>query len=92
LDILTIALCVSIGTGVPWLIAVYAENRARQLLGNSVFGLAGAALAALAFDRIAPDYRVIALVSVGPVAAYLAILAGQAARRAIAARFPGGAP
>jgi len=66
LDNLTIALCISIGTGVPWLIAIYSDNGARQLIGNSVFGLVGTALAAFAFDWISPTYSIIALISAGP--------------------------
>ena len=41
MDNLTIALCICIGTGVPWLIAIHSENGARQLIGNSVLGLVG---------------------------------------------------
>ena len=78
LDYLTTALCISIGTGVPWLMAIYSDNGARQLFGNSVFGLLGTALAALVFDWISPTYSVITLLSVGPVIALLTIFAGQA--------------
>jgi len=87
LDNLTLALCVSIGTGVPWLMAVYSDNRARQLLGNSVFSLAGTALSAILFNWISPTYGLVALVTAGPLVAYLAIVAGQAAKRAILSRF-----
>jgi hypothetical protein len=83
LDDLTIALCISIGTGVPWLIAVYSESGARQLMANSVFGLAGTALGASAFNWISPAYGIVALVSLGPMVAFLAIAAGQAAKRAV---------
>jgi hypothetical protein len=83
LDNLTIALCISIGTGVPWLIAVYSETGARQLLGNSVFGMVGTALGAWAFNWISSTYSIVALVSLGPLVAFLTIAAGQAVKRAI---------
>jgi hypothetical protein len=83
LDNLTIALCISIGTGVPWLIATYSDNGARQLIGNTVFGMLGTAFAASAFNWISPTYSIIALVSVGPLVAFLTIAAGQAVKRAI---------
>ncbi len=86
LDDLTIALCISIGTGVPWLIAVYSDNGARRLIGNSVFGLAGTVLGAAAFNWISPRYGIIALLVLGPLAAFAAIAAGQAAKRAILAK------
>ena len=86
MDNLTIALCISIGTGVPWLIAVYSDNGARRLIGNSIFGLVGTALGASAFNWISPRYGIFALVSVGPVVAYLAIVAGQAIKRAVLSR------
>jgi hypothetical protein len=77
------ALCISIGTGVPWLMAVYSERRARQLIENNVLGLVGTGLAASAFKWISPTYAIVLLVSLGPVVALLAIAAGQAARRAV---------
>jgi hypothetical protein len=86
LDNLTLALCISIGTGVPWLIAIYSDRGARQLLGNSVFGMLGAAFWASAFNWISPTYGLVALVSVGPVVVLLTILAGQAAKRGILSR------
>ena len=86
MDNLTIALCICIGTGVPWLIAIHSENGTRQLIGNSVFGLVGTAFGALAFDWISPTYSIIALISAGPVVALPTIAAGQAAKRAIVSR------
>jgi hypothetical protein len=83
MDDLTIALCISIGTGVPWLIATYSESGARQLIGNTVFGMLGITFGASAFNWISPAYSIIALVSVGPVVTFLAIAAGQAGKRAI---------
>jgi hypothetical protein len=52
LDNLTIALCISIGTGVPWLIATYSDKGARQLVGNTVFGMLGTAIGASVFNWI----------------------------------------
>lgn len=83
MDKLTIALCISIGTGVPWLIATYSDNGARQLIGNTVLGMLGTVLGASAFNWISPTYSIVALVSVGPVVAFLTIAAGQAVKRAI---------
>lgn len=68
---------------VPWLIAVYSAKGARRLIGNSVFGMLGTAFGAIAFNWISPTYSIIALVSVGPLFAFLTIVAGQAAKRAI---------
>ena len=83
MDNLIIALCISIGTGVPWLIAIYSDNGARQLIENSVFGLVGTAAGASAFNWISPTYSIITLISLGPVVAFLTIIAGQAVKRAI---------
>ena len=82
MDNLTIALCISIGTGVPWLIAIFSDNGARHLIGNTVFGMIGTVLGASVFNWISPTYGIVALVSVGPVVALLAIAAGQAIKRA----------
>jgi hypothetical protein len=87
LDDLSLALCIAIGTGVPWLVATYSENGARQLIGNTVFGMLGTVLAASAFRWISPAYSLIALISLGPVIAFLTIAAGQAVKRAILSRW-----
>jgi len=76
-------LCISIGTGVPWLIAIYSENGDRQLIENSVLGLLGTTLGASAFNWMFSTYGIVALVLLGPVVAFLAIAAGQAVKRAI---------
>ena len=83
MDNLTIALCISIGTGVPWLIAIYTDNGARQLIENSVLGLLGTAFGASAFNWVFSTYSIIALVSLGPAVAFLTITAGQAVKRTI---------
>ncbi len=67
MDNLTIALCISIGTGVPWLIAIFSDNGARHLIGNTVFGMIGTVLGASVFNWISPTYGIVALVSLGPV-------------------------
>ena len=86
MDNLTIALCISIGTGVPWLIAIYSDTGARQLIENSVFGLVGTAFGASAFNWISSNYGIVALVSLGPVVALLTIAACQSVKRAILSR------
>jgi hypothetical protein len=86
LDNLTIALCISIGYGVPWLIAIYSDDGARRLIENSVLGLAGTAFGASAFNWLFSKYSIIALVSLGPVVAFLTIIAGQAVKRTVLSR------
>jgi len=68
---------------VPWLIAIFSDNGARHLIGNTVFGMIGTVLGASVFNWISPTYGIVALVSVGPVVALLAIAAGQAIKRAV---------
>ena len=83
MDNLTLALCISIGTGVPWLIAIYSDTGARQLIWNTVFGMVGTVLGTAAFNRLFHPYGIVALISAGPVVAFLTIAAGQAVKRAI---------
>jgi hypothetical protein len=47
LDILTIALCISIGSAVAWLLALYTDRGVHALLWDTLFATAGAALCAL---------------------------------------------
>ena len=82
LDFLTQTLCLCIGTMVAWLIAIYTERGAHQLIWNHVFGIAGAALCALAVSLIAPRLGILGLLIAGPPCAVLAIVAGHAIRRA----------
>jgi hypothetical protein len=89
LDILTITLCMSIGSAVAWLVALYTPGGAYLLFWNTLFGMMGAALCALAIAWIAPALGVAALVIAGPVCAGLAIVAGQAMRRALGGHLPG---
>lgn len=82
MDFLTIALVLCIGNAVAWLIALYTERGAYLLLWNLLFGTVGAALCALAIAWLAPTLGVTGLVIAGPVFSVLAIIAGQAVRRA----------
>jgi len=86
LEPLTIALCISIGTGVPWLMAIHSDNSARQLFWNSLVGLAVALTCAVAFDSLSPLYSILALISAGPLIVLLAVNLAQAACRAVARR------
>ena len=81
-----IVLCICIGTGVPWLVAIYSDTGARQLIENSVFGLIGVTLGALAFGWISPTYSLLALISAGPMFALLTIAVGQALKRTLISR------
>ena len=77
MDYLATALCIAIGTGVrPWLIAVYSDTGACQLIGNTIFGMLGTIACAILFNWLSPTYGLIAVVSAGPVIALLAIVAG----------------
>ena len=83
LDILTVALCMSIGTAVAWLVALYSDRGPYLLLWDNMFGMTGAALCAAAIAWLAPAVGAVGLVIAGPLCAYLAIVAGQAIRRAL---------
>ena len=82
-DILTIALCMSIGNAVAWLIALYTERGVRLLLWDVPFATIGAALCAISVAWIEPKLVVVGLVTAGPVCAALMIIAGNAIRRAL---------
>ena len=86
MDTLTIALCISIGSGVPWLMAIHSEFSARQLMWNSALGMVGVTLCAFALLWADPLYAIFGLVAAGPLCSFLAIAAGQAARRALASK------
>jgi hypothetical protein len=83
LDFLTQILCLCIGTTVAWLIAIYTERGASLLIWNHVFGIAGAALCALALIWVAPSWGIVGLLMAGPPCAFLVILVGNAVRRAL---------
>lgn len=82
MDNLAIALVICVGNAVAWLIALYTEQGARLLIWNVAFGMVGAALCALAVAWFDPGFVVAGLVTAGPVCSLLAIVAGQAIRRA----------
>ena len=81
LDNLTIAICLSIGCVVPWLMALYTERGERRLLSDTLLATAGAAACAFAASFASPTVRLVALVLAGPLFAVLTIFAGDAARR-----------
>jgi hypothetical protein len=83
LDILTIALCISVGNAVAWLLALYTSRGFHPLLWDTLFATVGAALCALALSWFSPEFVVAGLVIVGPVFALVAIFAGDALRRAL---------
>ena len=81
MDNLTIAICLSIGCAVPWLMALYTARGERRLLSDTLLAVAGASACAFAVSFASPTIRLVALVLAGPLFAVLAILAGDAARR-----------
>ena len=83
MDTLSIALCISIGSCVAWLVALYTPAGTPSLLWNVPLGMAGAALCALAIAWFAPWLGVFGLVIVGPFGALLTIKAGDAILRAL---------
>ena len=86
MDNLTIALCISIGSGVAWLVAFQSDHGARQLIWNTVFGMTGVVLCALALTWVEPAYAIFGLVAAGPVCSGLMIAVGQVAKRALTSR------
>ena len=83
MDTLSIALCLSIGSCVAWVIALYTPGGLPLLLLNVPLGMAGAALCALAIAWLAPWLGVVGLVIAGPFGAALLIVAGGAIVRAL---------
>jgi hypothetical protein len=88
LDTLSIALCISIGSCVAWLIALYTPAGTPSLLWNVPLGMAGAALCALAIAWLAPWLGIAGLVIAGPFGALLTIKAGEAVLRAVKRPIP----
>ena len=80
LDNLTIALCISIGQAVAWLIALYTERGVHLLFWNVLFATVGAALCALAIAWIVPTLGLLGLVTAGPICAVLMVVGGHALR------------
>ncbi len=83
MDNLTIILCMCIGNAVAWLLALYTERGAYLLIWNTVFGMLGAAAAAVLIAWTAPVLGVVGLLTVGPPFALLAIAAGHRIRRLV---------
>lgn len=83
MDFLTVSLCMSIGTAVAWLVALYTPGGAHLLFWNTFFGMLGAFLSLWAIVSMAPALRVVALVIAGPFCALLMIVAGNAMMRAM---------
>jgi hypothetical protein len=88
MNTLSIALCISIGSCVAWLIALYRPDGTSSLLWNFPLGMAGAALSALAIAWLAPWLGIAGLVILGPFGALLAILAGVGILRAVKRPIP----
>lgn len=83
MDDLTIALVLCIGSAAAWLMALYSKRGVRLLIWNVLFGIAGAALSALALSWTGPGFRALGLFTAVPLSAVLAILAGHSIRRAL---------
>jgi hypothetical protein len=83
LNVLTVALCLSIGSAVAWLFALYASRGPYLLFWDTLFGMIGAALCAIAIAYLVPIVGVAGLVLAGPVCAAIAIVGGHAIRRAM---------
>ena len=83
MDILTIALCISIGSAVAWLLALHTSRGVRLLLWEAPLATAGAALCALALAGTSPTVSLVGLVTAGPLCAVLMIVIGHAIRRAL---------
>jgi hypothetical protein len=87
LSILTIALCLSIGSAVAWLFALYSARGPYLLFWDTSFGIIGAALCAVAIAYLVPVVGVAGLVMAGPLCAAISIVASHAIRRAISSPF-----
>lgn len=83
LDHLIIALCISIGNAVAWLLALYTTRGVRLLLWDVLFGMTGAAMCAFILVSVTPELALVGLVVAGPLCALLMIYAGDAIRRAL---------
>jgi len=83
LDFLTVALCLSIGNAVAWLLALYTDRGMEMLIWNVAFGVVGATLCALAISVVGLPYGTIWLLAIGPFCGLLQILAGHAIRRVV---------
>ena len=83
MDFLTVSLCMSIGTAVAWLFALYTPRGSYLLFWNTFFGMAGAFLCLWAIAWMSPTLRLVVLVIAAPLCAAVTIVVGNAVRRAI---------
>ncbi len=88
MDNMSIIVAMCIGNMVAWLMAIYTERGAWNLMWNVILGAAGAIVWGLAIARVMPDFRVAGLLAGGPLFAMLTILAGHAAWRQLRALAP----
>jgi hypothetical protein len=87
MDLLTGVLCMSIGSAVAWLIALYTQRGVHLLLWDFPFATAGAALCALAITWIAPAFAIVGLVIAGPLCAALMIFIGDIMKSRLTSAF-----
>ena len=78
------ALIMSIGSAVAWLVALYSSRGPAYLILDVAFGMIGAILCALAITWFDDRFRVAGLVMAGPFCALLTIGAGHIVRRFVA--------
>jgi len=78
---LSIFIAICIANTVAWLLAIYTERGARNLLWNVVFGTVGTLLLGLAIGWINPPHPTAILLFAGPICALLAIWAGHVAKQ-----------
>jgi len=83
LDILTIAIVMSVGNAVAWLLALYTARGVRLLLWDVPFATLGAALCAASIACLDPKLTIVGLVTLGPFCALLMLHIGNAIRRAL---------
>jgi hypothetical protein len=88
-QILTIALCLSIGSAVAWMFALYSARGPYLLFWDTLFGMIGAGLCAVGIAYFVPIIGVAGLVTAGPICSAIVIVASHAIRRAILTLFAG---
>jgi hypothetical protein len=80
-DTLIIALCLSIGCAVAWMMALYTARGERRLLSDMALAIVGVAVCAFALSWTSPTVWLVALLITGPICGVLAIKAGDAVQR-----------
>jgi hypothetical protein len=86
MDILMIAVCMSIGSAVAWVIALYTTRGVQRLLWDFPFATLGAVLCASVVNWFSPRLVIVALLTAGPLCAVLMLFVGDAIRRAACVR------